>query len=254
MRYGKSEALKFGQPALASRESNEPQVSNSQILQNKEKKPSITARVGEKEQPGDGLVKSINEHDNKHHAQEHGEILSARMSKQVQNAAQPRSTWKSRREQYQSFKSNANNSERVSFVRETASLMNLAMMASKINQEESEANEQQAGLAYKDMKDCHYYGATIFLFLFEAGMAIVIPDVDIMFNFVSAIAASCLGFLFPAAFFLGAERRFKVDEETKKKNSYHRVMAYLHLVLGVVIFIVCFTQSILSCLDAPPAE
>ena len=72
--------------------------------------------------------------------------------------------------------------------------MNLAMIASKVNQEESEANGEHAGLAYKDMKDCHYYGATIFLFLFEAGMAIAIPDVDIMFNFVSAIAASCLGF------------------------------------------------------------
>lgn len=262
LRYGKSEALKFGQPALASRDSNEPQVAASQIVPIKQQ-ASFTARAGEKEQPSDGLVKSINEHDTKHHTQEHGqEMQSNRMSKHVQNIVQLRSKAandqqsqrKSRREYLQSFKSNANNSERVSFVRETASLINLAMMTSKLHQEENELNRQNEGLAYKDMKDCHYYSATIFLFLFEAGMAIAIPDVEIMFNFVSAIAASCLGFLFPAVFFLGAERQFQVDEETKKRNSYHRVMAYFHLVLGIFIFIVCFTQSILSCLDARPAE
>ena len=95
-------------------------------------------------------------------------------------------------------------------------------------------------MAYKDMKDSYYYTATILLFLFEAALAIAIPDVEIVFNFVSAIAVSCLGFLFPAAFFLGAERQFKIDEELRQKNKYHRIMAYIHLVLGIVIFLLCF--------------
>ena len=56
------------------------------------------------------------------------------------------------------------------------------------------------------MKDSYYYPGTIGLFIFEATLAILIPDVDIVFNFVSAIAVSCLAFLFPAVFFLAAEK------------------------------------------------
>lgn len=92
-------------------------------------------------------------------------------------------------------------------MRETASLRQLAQVTSKLNQDIDEFNQNgEGGMAYKDMKDSYYYTATILLFLFEAALAIAIPDVEIVFNFVSAIAVSCLGFLFPAAFFLGAER------------------------------------------------
>ena len=108
---------------------------------------------------------------------------------------------------------------------------------------------EEMDLGYKNMKDSHYYTATILLFLFEAGLAIAIPDVEIVFNFVSAIAVSCLGFLFPAVFFLAAERKFNVEPEVLQKNKYHRVMAWVHMALGIIIFLLCFTQSILSIIN-----
>ena len=101
------------------------------------------------------------------------------------------------------------------------------------------------------MKDSYYYPATFFLFVFEATLAILIPDVDIVFNFVSAIAVSCLGFLFPAVFFIWAEIRYGFGKNFAliQQNSFHRKMAYVHLVLGTCIFLLSFTSSIISMIN-----
>ena len=86
--------------------------------------------------------------------------------------------------------------------------MHLAEAASKMAAEEIEQSE---GIKQEPIKEIGY-GAyvliTLALFYLEAILAIIIPDLDPVFNFLAAIACSCLGFGFPAAFFLGAEKYF----------------------------------------------
>ena len=101
----------------------------------------------------------------------------------------------------------------------------------------SGGQDDEEDLDYRGIKDSYYYAATVVLFLTEAGLAIAIPDVEIIFNFVSAIAISTLGFLLPAVFFLAAERKFKIDTKIKQANGFHRKMAWLHLFLGVLVFL-----------------
>jgi len=68
------------------------------------------------------------------------------------------------------------------------------------------------GLGYKDMKDCYYYPATILLFVMQAVIAILTSNVAIVFDFLSAVCVSCLGFLFPSIFYLAAEKYFCKNE------------------------------------------
>ena len=89
---------------------------------------------------------------------------------------------------------------------------------------------------------------TLGLFYLEAIMGIVIPNLDPVFNFLAAIACSCLGFGFPAAFFLGAEKYFP-KASLASKNGFHRVMAYIHGVLAVIVFLVCFYAAIANLID-----
>ena len=66
-----------------------------------------------------------------------------------------------------------------------------------------EMDEEPMG--YKDMKPLYYYIATLALFGIEAFLGATLPDVEVVFNFIAAIAVSCLGFGFPGVFFLKAD-------------------------------------------------
>ena len=123
----------------------------------------------------------------------------------------------------------------------------------KIREESAEnGNEEKSDdseMAYKDMKNLYYYTATLLLFLAETFFAIFIPDIDVVFNFVSAFSVSCLGFFFPAVFFIWSEKKYGNNQEVLQRNKIHRIMAWFHLFFGTFIFLLCFTQSILSIIE-----
>ena len=57
-------------------------------------------------------------------------------------------------------------------------------------------------LAYKDMSNGMYYTCTIIFYGIALVGAISIPDVAIVFDFVSAISVSSIAFFIPATFYL----------------------------------------------------
>ena len=64
------------------------------------------------------------------------------------------------------------------------------------------------GLAYKDMNDVYYYVGTIFYYGLAVFGSCVIPAVDEIFEFIGTICVNCIGFIFPAIFYLSASRRY----------------------------------------------
>ena len=128
------------------------------------------------------------------------------------------------------------------------------------------------GLQYKDMKDIYYYSSTILLFLLEAGIACLVPSVDVVMNFLSAIAVMMLGFGFPSLFFIFADKyygKFKqrssvvhkfLEQEnqddsgdapmTESRYGFIKKMAWFHVVLAIAVFLVCFVAGILNILHS----
>ena len=98
------------------------------------------------------------------------------------------------------------------------------------------------------MKASYYYFSTVLLFVLEATCAILINDVTTVFDFLAAIAVTCLGFFFPAVFYIWAEKRFGLNSNQIPKNtlSYRRCMAYAHLLIGILAFLVCMFSNIYS--------
>ena len=167
-----------------------------------------------------------------------------------------------------------------SVMRETTALRRFAQNQGKFDPDEYEKDREvnssvpkrpdgaADGLQYKDMKDIYYYASTIVLFLLEAGIACLVPSVDVVMNFLSAIAVMMLGFGFPSLFFLFADKyygkfkersdlveKFVGGEDGKQEEdgaisasryNYLKKMAWLHVVLAVTVFLVCFTAGILT--------
>ena len=89
-------------------------------------------------------------------------------------------------------------------------------------------------MAYKDMNPIYYVtGSMAFYFIIVIG-AIMIPDVSVVFDFVSAFAVSAIGFFFPAVLYPMAVKKYNVTRTWKVKRNL--CLSNLFLVLGFINF------------------
>ena len=69
------------------------------------------------------------------------------------------------------------------------------------------------------MKNVYYYGATLTYYFTIVFGAIIIPSVDVIFEFVGAISGVALGFVFPAIFYIYADKYYPENREFKNKGK-----------------------------------
>ena len=110
------------------------------------------------------------------------------------------------------------------------------------------APEEPKNLPYLGMDNRIYYGATIALYIFEVLGAIVITDVGVIFEFVSAIAVSAVAFTLPGIFYLKAESKF-ASEEYKLAHKARKCGACSFIVLGILVLIFCLSKSIMDAVN-----
>jgi hypothetical protein len=92
------------------------------------------------------------------------------------------------------------------------------------------------------MRDSHYYAATLTIFYLEAAIAISVADVASIFDFIAGFTCSFIGFGFAGLFYVAAERHSSPLTEIKDRN-WNKAMAYLHILLCIVVFILCITSK-----------
>jgi len=112
-----------------------------------------------------------------------------------------------------------------------------------VNDTNNQSTVSRKSMAYKEMPRPSYVIGTMANYLGIIFLSIVLNDIALIFEFLSAISISCLAFLFPGAFYLLAEKRFATPEQ-KEKQAAVRFEARVFCVLGVAIFMVCMASNI----------
>lgn len=93
------------------------------------------------------------------------------------------------------------------------------------------------------MKMGLYLFSTLSLYAAEIFLSIIVNDIGLIFEFISAIAISGLAFLFPAIFYLIAEKKFGSSLQIQQGKSM-RIRAWFFIVLGVLAFLFQMTANI----------
>ena len=65
----------------------------------------------------------------------------------------------------------------------------------------------------------YYYGATLTYYFAIVLGSILIPSVDVIFEFVGAICGVALGFIFPASFYIYANQVYPENREQKDNGK-----------------------------------
>ena len=147
--------------------------------------------------------------------------------------------------------------------------VNKSLDKSACSDEEKKGNGQD-GLAYKDMKALYYYSGTLIYFGLTILGSCVIPDVDIVFEFIGTICVNALTFIFPTMFYLMAKRKFKdripilnkfIDDEQssgmRRSNCWSflddekflTICCYINFSIGCVAFVAGMTNNIYGIID-----
>lgn len=95
---------------------------------------------------------------------------------------------------------------------------------------------RRQSLAYKEMPYSLYLFATLSLYGGQVFLSIIVNDIGLIFEFISAISISALAFIFPGAFFLVAERKYATSLQ-KATGKRMRIRAWFFVVLGIFAFL-----------------
>ena len=98
-------------------------------------------------------------------------------------------------------------------------------------------------MAYKDMNYGLYLAVTLILYAAEMVGSIYIKDIEMIFNFVSAIAMTFLSFWLPAGFYLMAEKKFGTAET---RSVWKHNTSIIFILLGFINCIAGLFAAVLN--------
>jgi len=81
-----------------------------------------------------------------------------------------------------------------------------------------------------------YISATLGLYFAQVFFSIIVDDIGLIFEFISAISISSLAFIFPGAFYILAEYKYATSLEIIQ-GKRKRVAAWFFVVLGIFAFL-----------------
>lgn len=95
------------------------------------------------------------------------------------------------------------------------------------------------GKAYLSMNSVAYYIISIGIYVGIVTLACFLKDITLVFGVIGSIAGSYLIFIAPSSFYLRA-----IQIEQEEVALYKRVIAWLYLLLGVIVFLGCMFATL----------
>lgn len=103
------------------------------------------------------------------------------------------------------------------------------------------------------MNPVYYYSATIIMYVLVVLGSIFIDNVSLIFEFVGLICINCLSFIFPAMFYIYANKQYyknlKITDAFIEPNMTLIGTAWLQLLIGVVAFVLGMINNIKGIID-----
>lgn len=107
------------------------------------------------------------------------------------------------------------------------------------------------------MKNLYYYSATLGYFGAIVAGSIVIPDVDVIFEFAGAICVNHLSFIFPGLFYIVANKRYAFNRDRGELMKSHNdpkapppantllvCTGYMQVIIGVTALVLGMFSNI----------
>ena len=93
-----------------------------------------------------------------------------------------------------------------------------------------------------------YMSTTILLYIIEIIAALLIDDIGLIFEWLSAFAISCIAFIWPGVFYLLAERKYSSTAQIEQNKGW-RLTAYAFVVIGLFNFVFFMTANVLEIIE-----
>lgn len=97
----------------------------------------------------------------------------------------------------------------------------------------------QEGKAYLTMDSVIYYVVSILIYAGIVAGACLLNDITLVFGVIGSIAGSYLIFIAPSSFYLRS-----IQLEDAEVESWKKIVAFLYLILGVIIFLGCMFATL----------
>ena len=101
-------------------------------------------------------------------------------------------------------------------------------------------------MAYHEMNQVLYYSLSIGLYVLLVFIAMLIPSIGSILDFVSAYAISCAAFFIPAVFYKKALQKFKLADAESKEVKRNLLIANVFIGLGIFNACMSVTSALLT--------
>ena len=98
---------------------------------------------------------------------------------------------------------------------------------------------------FENMKPSVYYTSTTLLYLVIVVGGLLIKDLGLIFEVITAFSVSFIAYIWPGLFYLLAERKY-APKSSASSRRIHRIHAYFQIALGIFVIFFLIIINILE--------
>jgi magnesium-transporting ATPase (P-type) len=114
--------------------------------------------------------------------------------------------------------------------------------------EEAKGEEENMSLAYKNLPYHIYFISTVIQYVLILFGAIVIIDIGVIFELISAIVINLFCNMLPGVLYILAERKFSLTNSADN-TVWNRRKAYFFVIYGAVMMVIQLSAAVIEIIE-----